>query len=122
MYSYQEVPSLYPLDLSLKSRVNKELTSSRRFCLMNELIFFLLRESCSLVSLGNGGKSSPGTCTAYLGVLNCSQSEVKETHPHNNAHALALIGEREDLQDGEVQDLVARGPQLHGRLVSAHQG
>lgn len=44
------------------------------------------------------------------------------THPHDDAHALALVGEGEELQDGEVQDLVTRGPQLHGRLVSAHQG
>lgn len=44
------------------------------------------------------------------------------THPHDDAHPFALIGEGEDLQDGEIQDLVARGPQLHGGLVSAHQG
>lgn len=43
------------------------------------------------------------------------------THPHDDAHPLALIGEREDLKDGEIQDLVTRGPQLHGGLVSTHQ-
>lgn len=42
-------------------------------------------------------------------------------HPHYDAHPLALIGEGEYLQDGEVQDLASRGPQLHGGLVSAHQ-
>ena len=45
----------------------------------------------------------------------------KTTHPHDDAHALAFVGKGEELQDGEVQDLVARGPQLHGRLVAAHQ-
>lgn len=57
-----------------------------------------------------------------LGVLALLSGTQKRTHPHDDAHALAFVGEREDLQDGEVQDLVTRGPQLHGRLVSAHQG
>ena len=44
------------------------------------------------------------------------------THSHNDSHPLALIGEGEYLQDGEVQYLASRGPQLHGGLVSTHQG
>lgn len=61
------------------------------------------------------------TCSTP-GVLNHFKPGIKMTHPHDDAHTFAFVGEREDLQDGEVQDLVARGPQLHGRLVSAHQG
>lgn len=45
-----------------------------------------------------------------------------DTHTHYDAHAFALIGERENLQDCEVQDLSTRGPQLHWRLISANQG
>ncbi len=35
------------------------------------------------------------------------------THSHYDAHALALVGKGENLQDGEVQDLSTRCPQLH---------
>lgn len=51
----------------------------------------------------------------------CEAAGEGRTHPHNDSHPLALIGERKDLQDGEIQDLVTRGPQLHGGLVSTHQ-
>lgn len=43
------------------------------------------------------------------------------SHSHDDAHPLALVGEGEDLKDGEVHDLASRGPQLHGGLVSPHQ-
>lgn len=43
-------------------------------------------------------------------------------HPHYDSHALALISEGENLQDGEIENLSTRGPQLHGRLISSHQG
>lgn len=43
------------------------------------------------------------------------------TYPDNDAHALALRGEGEHLQDAEGQDLAARRPQLHGGEVSADQ-
>lgn len=36
-----------------------------------------------------------------------------DTHSHYDAHALALVGKGENLQDGEVQDLSTRCPQLH---------
>lgn len=49
------------------------------------------------------------------------ESSPEATYPNNYAHALALVGEGEDLEDGEVQDVATRCPQLHGGLVSAHQ-
>lgn len=53
---------------------------------------------------------------------NHRQKRVTEaTHPDDYPHALALISEGEDLEDGEVQDVAAWCPQLHGGLVSAHQ-
>lgn len=39
--------------------------------------------------------------------------EFRDTHSHYDAHALALVGKGENLQDGEVQDLSTRCPQLH---------
>lgn len=43
------------------------------------------------------------------------------TYSHYDAHPLAFIREGENLQDGEVQYLATRGPQLHGGLVSPDQ-
>lgn len=62
-------------------------------------------------------KLKPSTVNEQTeGEINCFG-----TYPHYNAHPLALIGEGEYLQDGEVQYLATRGPQLHGGLVSPHQ-
>lgn len=42
------------------------------------------------------------------------------TYSDYDAHPLAFIGEGEYLQDGEVQYLATRGPQLHWGLVSSN--
>lgn len=49
------------------------------------------------------------------------QAVTGDTYTHDDSHALALVRERENLQDGEIEDLTTRGPQLHGRLISSHQ-
>jgi len=49
------------------------------------------------------------------------KSLPEATYPNNYPHALALVSEGEDLEDGEVQDVATRCPQLHGGLVPAHQ-
>lgn len=86
-------------------------------CPPKGLVFFLSRESHSLDSLGE----APARCKAPDAHWEVEEDAEDRTHPHDDAHPLALIGEREDLQDGEIQDLVTRGPQLHGGLVSTHK-
>lgn len=49
------------------------------------------------------------------------ESLLDTTYPNDYPHALALVSEGEDLEDGEVQDVATRCPQLHRGLVSAHQ-
>lgn len=49
------------------------------------------------------------------------QGHERPGYPHDDAHALALRGEREHLQDAEGQELAAGAPQLHGAQVSADQ-
>lgn len=82
---------------------------------MDEVSFFLLRELSSLVSLDDthhnrgserGEKEcrATGTHTVHGGGWVPFEVKNKTTHPHDDAHALAFVGEREKLQDGEVQD------------------
>lgn len=49
------------------------------------------------------------------------QGVMGDTHTDYDSHALALVGERENLQDGKVEDLTTRGPQLHRGLIPSHQ-
>lgn len=49
------------------------------------------------------------------------KSLPEATYPNDYPHALALVSEGEDLEDGEVQDVATRCPQLHRGLVPAHQ-
>lgn len=58
---------------------------------------------------------------AFTGQSRSQKSTAEATYPDDDSHAFALISEGEDLQDGEVQDVAARCPQLHGGLISAHQ-
>lgn len=58
---------------------------------------------------------------ALAGESQRGESVREATYPNDYPHALALVSERENLEDGEVQDVATRCPQLHRGLVSADQ-